>query len=303
MNNFITKKNFLIFAGIFCLVLLMGLGLYFGYNKYFKKYPVLVDQRSSNIEQKNREEITAADMAEVRGKSDQQIEDDFEKDNADCVSQLNGLESKTMDEIKGVMPEMLKIGFFDAENFITCTAVKENKTDYCDLLSDSSRQDVCKKLTSLFVNTMFPSLKTDTCSADAINACKEAGQSGCEDMCTGLVLSKSKEDCEKLQGNSQAKTVCLAINQDDLSICDSLSGIEAKDECQVFYYFIKAVRNNDPSFLDYIVNRGSYGVFELYFDPQYDCRALLKKFGDNNCPSFYRVKRLQLLKSARDSQQ
>lgn len=203
-----------------------------------------------------------------------------------CLKNFSGLDKMSTEDVKLKQKEIVEMDIGKASDYYLCLSIKNNNSQYCDALNTSA--DALKSCKSGFIKytkTIFPALKANQCDAQSIDACKSTGTDNCESSCRGLIL-KEMAECDNLSNNYVEKNMCLAINNDDVSICNSMNESDRKNCTEVFYFF-KAAREKNASYIDKIEDVDFRPIAQLYFDPETRCEKILAGFGEYSCDEKY----------------
>ena len=209
-------------------------------------------------------------------------EDELKQGREVCLKFLNGLDKMSTEAVKSKEKEIVEADIGKASPYYLCLSIKNNDNHYCDALNANA--DALKNCQDGFVQyakTFFPALKANRCDPEFINECNSVGEKNCESSCRGLVM-KELAECDNILNNPALKNACLSINKDDVNVCNSTDENERKI-CQETFYFLKAVRENNVSYLDKIEDVGYRSVLKLYFDPNTQCEKIMAGFGDYAC--------------------
>jgi hypothetical protein len=241
------------------------------------------------------------DNGENRSVSETEAE--FDQDRKACLEFFSGLENADTEAIKTKEKEIVEADIEKAKYYYFCLSLKNNNEQYCDALK--SNEDAfknCQQRFSFFSNFFFPALKTNSCDSKFIDACKNAGGSDCESSCRGLILKEAGE-CEKIAGSAAVKSACLAINKKDDAIACNSSNEDDRKSCQELFYFLKAIRENNASYINKIEHAAFRPIAQLFFDSNSQCEKILAGFGENACNKKYTQDYLRELEGQAGQQQ
>lgn len=229
----------------------------------------------------------------------------FSQERWDCIQKFSGLENMKTEEVQKLNADIVSLNSMGARNYYVCLAVKNDDSKYCDALkADGEGYAFCQNEYLQVSGMKFPALKSNSCDQKVIDACKKTGgtDADCQIICQGLYLGNIDE-CNKLEDGNSLKSACLAIDQKDINVCSALKNTDDQGICREEYYFVRAVKENNPSLLDNIENVDERTITNLYFDKNYKCERMLSGFGQNGCDRKYNIDYLQTLRnSAKDSQ-
>lgn len=214
--------------------------------------------------------------------------DKFSPDLGGCLKYFSGLDKMPTEAVKLKEKEIVEMDIGKASGYYLCLSLKNNNIQYCDALN--TNEDAlknCQNGFSEYARTIFPALKANRCDAEFIDACKNTGTINCESLCRGLILRDMAEcNNDDLSKDPLMKNMCLAINKDDVNICNSANEDDRKN-CQEVFYFFKAARENNVSYLDKIEDVNFRSIAQLYFDPKAQCEKILARFGEYACNERY----------------
>jgi hypothetical protein len=222
-------------------------------------------------------DVTETEKAKVRGKTDEEIKNEFNKEKQDCL-----------DRFKTTQPEnILAADVNQAISLITCQAIKNNNLSQCDLLkTNQSAFQQCQEMAAWHLKVIFPALRSRDCSAEIIKECEALKLENCQAICQGFILGNT-ESCNQIKTLSLQGAMCLAITQKNISLCQSLQNQGDITDCQDIYYFIRAVKENQPPLLDNIKNGINFAIGKLFFNQTLLCEDLLTAFNEPYCSQTY----------------
>lgn len=233
---------------------------------------------------------------------DSKVENKLEQEIDECIKKFSGLEDMKTEEVEKLNADIVSTNAMKARYYYVCQAVKNNDSKYCDALkADEKNYAFCQEEYIQLSGMTFPALKSNSCDKQIIDACKRSGSDDCETICQGLYLGKIDE-CNKLQDGNPLKGACLAIDQKDINLCSALKSKNDRRTCQEEYYFVRAVKEDNPSLLDSIEDAAERFTVMLYFDKNHECEKILAGFGEDVCKK-YDLNYLNTLKGQIDEPQ
>jgi hypothetical protein len=172
--------------------------------------------------------------------------------------------------------DLLAADRFQATSLISCQAVKKKDANECNLLKDNKRAfENCQDMAKTYLKFVYPIFEKKDCLADSLNPDEK-------NICSGLILGNAG-DCEKVSESSAGKAICLAVAQDKISVCDQVQDSEEKNGCRDFYYFAKAAKEGDLSYLDRVSSGTGFAIYKLFFNRDLSCTDLLKSSNEKYC--------------------
>jgi len=260
-------KNKIKIVIIAVVVLAVAIGSFF-YFQWIKK--VSQENNEMVIEQGDPLNITKAEIEKVSGKTYKQVVSDFNADKESCLDLFKTVK----------MEDLLASDRLQATSFISCEAVKTGNASECNLLkSDEGAFGTCQDMANTYLNFVYPVFEKKDClmsfsSADDKNAC------------SGFIFNR-EEDCRKITNSLTEKSICLAVAQDKISACDQLQDKKEAEGCQNFYYFAKAVKENNLSYIDNITSGAGTALARLFFDRNLSCADLLTASNKKYCDTVF----------------
>jgi len=239
---------------------------------------------NSPLLQKTNQEIkTSRPSEEETSQADSQKPEDLNKDRETCLSFFEGLENMSTDEVKVKEKDLVMMYVEKSASYNLCLAIKKNDKKYCDPLEvNPEKYQECLDNFVKYSKIIFPSLRANRCDPEFIDACKSTGENNCESSCRGLVMKEIAE-CDNILNNPVLKNACLAINRDDVSLCNLSGNEDEETACQETFYFFEAVKENNASLLENIKVIDFKAIAQLYFDPNYQCEKVLTGMSYNAC--------------------
>jgi hypothetical protein len=135
-----------------------------------------------------------------------------------------------------------------------------------------------------------------------IAGCQEAEAKDCENVCNALVNDFDR-NCSGISFAPE-HSACLALEQNNVSVCDSLKEEMDKQLCQFSFFLATAAKANNLSLLEGIKIKESYLLAKLYFEKETPCQELAVYIGQiskGQCDSIFNENSLnRLLEIGRD---
>ena len=226
-------------------------------------------------------DATEAEKVAVRGKTEAEVRADFAEEKEACLGMFT--ETKPA--------EMLEADRLQAISFISCQAVKKDDIKECDLLKgDEDAFKNCQEMAETYLNFAYSVFRQKDCSLSSFSDDQK-------NMCGGLI-SGDAGVCEQLA--SPEKTICSAVAQDKISVCDQTQNDNEKDSCRDFYYFAKAAKENNLSYLDSVKSGTGLAIYKLFFDGSLSCSDLLAPSNEAYCSIVFSDELLQRRLSIRE---
>jgi len=190
----------------------------------------------------------------------------FTREKEACLNRFTGTK----------LEDLLKADRFQATAFISCQAVKENDAGKCDWLKDDELAvESCREMADIYLKFVYPLFEKKDCSSGSWD-------SDDKNMCNGMLLN-NVEDCERMSESLAGKTICLAVAQDEISVCDQAKNNNEKNGCRDFYYFAKAAKKGDFSYLDKVESGTGLAIYKLFFNRNLSCVDLLSLSNKKYC--------------------
>ncbi len=262
------KKEVKIIFVILIIILLEGLG--WGIYHY---YPDLLPRSwrtapmPTGALPESLKDATLAEKERVWGKTYAELGADFEQEKKVCLERV----------AENSLKEILSSDRVQAVSLASCQAVKRKDVEICGALKTDERSyNACREMAATQLNFVFPMFEKKDCSSGDFSEEQKA-------VCSG-VISGEASDCEKISNSSIGKPICLAVAQNNISLCDSAQN---KQGCQDFFYFAKAVKENQRSYMDNIKSGTNFALYSLFFDKEASCPDLLKKSNESYCAQIF----------------
>lgn len=209
--------------------------------------------------------VTQAEKERVWEKTYEEVVAEFNQERQNCLDRF-----RNVTDLKNV----LEADANQALSSAVCQALRAGDKDICGELSGNEsvfRQ--CREITRTYLDLVFPSFQNKNCAATALSAEEK-------NICGGMVFDKP-ENCARV-ANALQKAICLAVAENKISDCDALAGGD-KDNCQDFYYFARAVKENNQSYLDKVKSSVGSAVYKLYFNRDLACVDLFASSNEKYC--------------------
>lgn len=163
--------------------------------------------------------------------------------------------------------------------YFTCEAIQKKDLNKCNFLKDVDQ----KRYESCMMSGITIQLTQEKCSIESISRCGTGGilnASDCSNMCDVYVNGKNSA-CEFLKSDVNLYNGCLSITKKDVNLCNNVTDSLQKDSCINDYYLNLALKNNNKSLIDKMVDSYKKLFAKAIFDNEFSCQQEFSKFISN----------------------
>jgi len=215
---------------------------------------------------------------------------DAEKDKEECLNFFN--------RIKEVYENDFETDYPIIGDYVLCESIKSKDINQCEKLKNLKNDyrqlyEKCRQGVGDYLYNILPMLETGECAQEG-----EYYNDGFYEICR-VFNGDNIDMCDGIQDDI-LKQGCIALSKDSVAECETLPEEPVEEDkfgedgieetigiCKDIFYMLKALKDNNKDYINYIESQDTVFYVELYYDNNNDCREMIEKKLPERCEEYF----------------